>query len=81
MMMSSIFPPLDSPALQRSLSNAADALRTALLLIARAIALVLHEEPHFADASWCTLVKLQSKTGAHYCAGESCFVICLFDTV
>jgi len=53
-----------------SASNAAGAPCTALLLTAGAIALVLHEEPQFAvktDASWCTPVKLQNKTGAYYC--------------
>ena len=33
-------------------------------------ALVLHEEPQFAvksDASWCTPVSLQNKSGAYYC--------------
>ena len=33
-------------------------------------ALILHEEPQFAvktDASWCTPVNLQNKSGAYYC--------------
>jgi hypothetical protein len=43
-------------------SSAAAAPSTALLLTAGAMALVIHEEPHFplkTDASWCTPVKSQ----------------------